>query len=92
MRDEIKSIYNIYESNASINHTTRHRDSYTYAPQEYSFSREESEENTAIKKNITDKLAKCFETSKTGNKEAYNKIIFDLQDVLRQLHKVVLNK
>lgn len=92
MNDEIKSIYNLYESNAGINHTTRHRDSYSYSPMEYSLSREESEESNGIKKQITEKLIKCAEYSKTGNKEAYSKIIFDLQGILRQLHKVVLAK
>lgn len=89
MLDESLTIYNLYESKALINNTTRNKDSYTYAPVEYSTSRNEANETSTIKNNLVQKLEKCVQYSKQADKESYTKLFFDLQKIIKELQSLI---
>ncbi len=91
MLDDTKSIYNLYESNAGINNTTRNTDSYQYSAQEYGVSRNEQEE-IGIKRKIVVDLSNCTEQSKIGLKENYYKILHMLQNIQKDINSVLNNK
>jgi hypothetical protein len=91
MLDDTKSIYNLYESNAAINNTTRNSDSYQYSAQEYSVSRNEQEE-MSIKRKIVADLSNCVEHSKTGSKENYYKILHILQSIQKDIGSILNNR
>ncbi len=88
MTDDNRTIYSLYESNASINHTHSHAGSYTYAPQEYSTVRSEQEENKS-KHKITTDLDYCVQKSKSGQKEDYAKILLTLKQIEQNLNNVL---
>jgi hypothetical protein len=87
MLDESLTIYNLYESKALINNTTRNKDSYTYAPVEYSTSRNEANETST--RNLVQKLEKCVQYSKQADKESYTKLFFDLQKIIKELQSLI---
>jgi|694.fasta_scaffold120347_6 hypothetical protein len=91
MQNDAKSIFNLYESRAAINHTTTDNISYMYSPKEYPQSREENQENRSLKENIIKKLKHCIANCETGHRENYAKLIFDLQDT-QNMVKNLLSK
>jgi len=92
MHNEEKSIYNLYESSANANHTTRSADAYTYSPVDYSYSREESEEDSGLNKKITQTLKNCLHYCQAGNKEGYAKLLFDIKKIENIVQSLILKK
>ncbi len=85
----MKSIFELYESNAGINHTTRSNTSYKYAPMEYGSSRQEQQEQQENKTNIVQKLQKCVELSKTGRQDAYARILLDINNIKKEVENIL---
>ena len=88
MIDDVKTLFEIYESSAAINHSTRSADSYRFSPKEYPTIRAEQEEKKN-KSEITKALEYCVARSITGNTEDYKKILFTLQKTVSTLQNYI---
>jgi len=80
----------MYESKLNINDTTRHTDSYTYSPAEYSQVYNQDEQTLkADKANIAKKLMECANRSTVGRKEDYAVILHTLRSVVEDINKIL---